>query len=97
MVTKKAQRGGVTRVVFELPADVDAREAYICGDFNDWDREATRLTRHRDGRFSVTVPLESGRSYRYRFLLDGQRWENDWSAEAYAPNEYGGEDSLITV
>jgi len=97
MVTKKSTRNGATKVTFELPADVGAREAYLCGDFNDWDRAATRLTRHRDGHFSVSLPLESGRSYRYRFLLDGERWENDWAAEAYAPNEFGGEDSLVTV
>jgi hypothetical protein len=51
----------------------------------------------KSGDFSATVSLDAGNSYRYRYLLDGQRWENDWDAEAYAPNEFGAEDSIITV
>ena len=27
----------------------------------------------------------------------GKRWENDWEAEAYLPNDHGTEDSVITV
>ena len=95
MAIKKSARGG-TKVLFELPSDIGAREVYLCGDFNDWAPDATRLRRHQDGRFSVTLPLEPG-SYRYRFLIDGERWENDWSADDYPPNDYGGHDSLITV
>jgi hypothetical protein len=55
------------------------------------------MVRRKDGRFSVTVALPAERSYRYRFLLDGERWENDWDAEMYVNNVYGTEDSLISV
>jgi hypothetical protein len=51
----------------------------------------------KDGSYSVTVSLDPGQSYRFRYLLDGQRWENDWDADAYVANQYGTEDSLITV
>ena len=51
----------------------------------------------KNGSFSVTVSLPAGQSYRYRYLLDGERWENDWDAESYVSNEFGGEDSVITV
>ncbi len=40
---------------------------------------------------------KTGRQYRYRFLLDGERWENDWAAEIYLPNSFGSEDSLVTI
>jgi hypothetical protein len=26
--------------------------------------------------------------------VDGERWENDWAADAYAPNAFGTEDSV---
>ena len=45
----------------------------------------------------MTVTLDSGRRSRYRFLVDGERWENDWAADAYAPNEYGGDDSVVEL
>jgi 1,4-alpha-glucan branching enzyme len=85
------------RVTFELPAEVPALAASVCGDFNDWSPTAHPMVRRKDGRFSVTVALPAERSYRYRFLLDGERWENDWDAEMYVNNVYGTEDSLISV
>jgi hypothetical protein len=55
------------------------------------------MVRRKDGRLSVTVSLPVDRSYRYRYLIDGTHWENDWDAEMYVHNDYGSEDSLIRV
>jgi len=54
---------------------------------------------HRDaqGGFSVTVDLDAGRAYRFRYLLDGQRWDNDWAADAYQHNDFGGDDSVVDL
>ena len=68
----------------------------LCGDFNDWSAEATALERGDDGTWQVSIPLEPDRSYRYRYLLDGERWENG-QAGHYEPNPYGGVDSVIVV
>lgn len=92
-----AKSGSTCRVTFELPPAVDAHTAMLVGDFNDWATDATPMTKRKDGRFSDTVSLAAERSYRYRYLLDGERWENDWEAEAYVTNEHGSEDSLITL
>jgi len=83
--------------MFSLPAEVQAETVTLCGDFNDWSLDGIQLERDRDGRWTTDVELEAGRSYRYRFLLDGERWENDWTALAYEPNEFGGDNSLIVV
>ena len=85
------------RVTFELPADVQAQSASLVGDFNGWSQDSHPLTRRKDGRFSVTLSLNTEQSYRYRFLLDGSRWENDWAADTYVTNSYGTEDSLVQV
>ena len=55
------------------------------------------MKRRKDGSFTITISLKPGQQYRYRFLLDGERWENDWAAEAYVPNEYGSEDSVVNI
>jgi hypothetical protein len=55
------------------------------------------MQRKPDGGFTVTLDLEAGRAYRFRYLLDGERWENDWTADDYVPNEYGGDDSLVDL
>ena len=66
----------------------------LVGDFNGWSRSATPL-RREGAWFTAEVDLEPDRTYRYRYLLDGDRWENDWSADAYAPNPWGSEDSVV--
>lgn len=85
------------RVTFELPSTVDAQSAAVCGEFSEWDPAKNPMKRKKDGRFALTISLKPGRSYRYRYLLDGERWENDWAADDYVPNEYGTQDSVSSV
>jgi 1,4-alpha-glucan branching enzyme len=89
--------GKLCRVTFNLPPEVNAKKAFLCGEFNDWSTHSHPMKRHLDGGFSTTVTLPVGREYRFRYLLDGQRWENAWQADAYLPNEFGTEDSVIRV
>ena len=92
-----SKTGSYCRVTFKLPAEVTAETAALCGDFNDWNVEAHPMKRLKDGSFSTTVSIPAGRTYRFRYLLDGERWENDWQADAYSPGAYGSDDSLIEV
>ena len=55
------------------------------------------MGRRDDGSFAVTLELEPGRCYSYRYWVNDDRWENDWSADAYVANEYGGENSMIDL
>jgi hypothetical protein len=41
------------------------------------------------------VTLAGNSTYRFRYLLDDERWENDWSADDYVANEFGGDDSVV--
>lgn len=88
---------GTVDVTFTLPADVHAGTVALCGEFNEWSAEDIRLERGSDGSWRATVPLEPGRSYRYRYLLDGQQWENDRRADRYVPNPLGSTDSVVVV
>ncbi len=89
----------VCKVTFKLPkkAAPRAKKVTIVGEFNNWNREATPLKRLKNGDWSVTLELQPGRQYRYRYLIDDSLWENDWFADRYVPNPYGGDDSIIEV
>jgi 1,4-alpha-glucan branching enzyme len=89
----------VGKVTFKLPKEAAraARKVHVVGEFNDWDRKATPMARLKDGGFSVTLDLEPGREYRFRYLIDEQIWENDWEADKYEPSPYGAEDSVVVV
>lgn len=92
-----SKTGSKCRVTFKLPAEVEAETAVLCGDFNEWDAEVTPMKQLKDGSFSATVSLNAGKAYRFRYFLDGVRWENDWEADQYLPNSYGEEDSVVSV
>jgi hypothetical protein len=84
-------------VTFTFPADVQADSVVLCGEFSQWTVEGIQLDRGDDGSWRAVVALEPGRSYRYRYLIDGERWENAPGADQYVPNPYGSVDSVITV
>ena len=90
----------VSKVTFRLPAEAapGARSVVLVGDFNDWDEAATPMDRLRSGEYKVTLDLETGREYNYRFLIDGVVWENDWEADKYVPCGFAGiENSVVVV
>ena len=96
MIEKSPSVDSVVAVMFRVPADAGARSACVAGEFNGWSTTATPMTEN-DGEFCAVVDLERGRSYRFRYFLDGRRWENDWAADGYVANEYGGDDSVIDL
>jgi 1,4-alpha-glucan branching enzyme len=97
MIKKTPRKNGTVSVTFELPAEAGGETVHLVGDFNDWSKEATPMARRKDGRFSVSLSLAAGSSYKYRYLVDGHRWENDWAADGYERNEFGGDDSVLQL
>ncbi|MCU1401378.1 MAG: glycoside hydrolase family 13 domain protein [Acidimicrobiales bacterium] len=87
----------VAAIAFVLPAAVGASTVAVVGEFNDWDATANSMDRSDDGSFSTVVNVAVGRTYAYRYLVDGERWENDWNADAYSPNAFGGDDSVLDL
>jgi 1,4-alpha-glucan branching enzyme len=83
-------------VTFRLPHAAEAEQVSVVGDFNEWSHTAHPMERDGDV-FVAQIALAPGRPYRFRYLLDGERWENDWAADAYLPNEFGGDDSVIDL
>jgi len=98
MLKKSYSKDGKScRITFKLPAEIGAKNAFLCGDFNDWDDTQRPMKQLKDGSFSVTISLKPGSSYRFRYWLNGERYENDWEADRYVPNEFGSEDSIVEV
>lgn len=82
-------------VTFTHPVDGDSPAAVV-GEFNDWSPDRHPMT--SDGAIStVSIRLAPGRAYRFRYLIDGARWENDWQADRYEPNDFGGDDSVVDL
>ena len=89
--------GQYCRVTFKVPPDVDAKSVVLCGDFNDWDKEATAMKHLKDGSFSITITLPANNSYRFKYFLGAQRWENDLDDDDYIRNDFGSENSVLNI
>jgi len=83
------------KVTFEVPRELKAKDVSLVGEFNDWNGAATPMRRLKDGRFTVTLELQPQRAYQFRYLVDGGRWDNDWAADRYVPNPFGGDNSVV--
>ncbi len=96
---KYLKQGSLCSVTFVLPKEAapDAGSVCILGEFNNWSPDAHPLVRREAGDFVITQELEAGRPYRFRYVIDGWKYENDWFADRYEPNPYGGEDSVVDV
>ncbi len=75
----------------------NARNVSLVGDFNDWNATRTPMMQLENGDFIITIDLDSGREYRFRYCIDGNRWVNDWYADRFVPNKYGSKDSVVIV
>ena len=90
-------KSGKVRVTFRLPAAAGATVAWVAGEWNDWSHLADQMDATADGTLECKVLLEPGRSYRFRYYLGDDKWENDWDADSYVDNEFGGADSVVTL
>jgi 1,4-alpha-glucan branching enzyme len=96
MIKSKVAKGKAN-VTFTVDPRVGAQTAAVCGEWNGWSPDADVMQPDGEGGFSLTVDLGVGRAYRFRYLLDGHQWDNDWAADAYQPNDFGGDDSVVDL
>lgn len=97
MLQKKPLAGRKVEVTFRMPPLDDVVELYLCGDFNGWQVKGVPLSQEPDGTWVATLVLEAGKSYRFRYYDNQGLWHNDWEADAYVPNEFGSDDSVLDL
>ena len=90
----------VSKVKFSLSGDqyTSASSILLVGDFNSWQIGETPLKKTKTtGVWSVSLDLETGKEYQFRYLIDGTNWENDPEADKFVPSGLGSENSVITL
>lgn len=85
------------KVKFVLSADHigKAKKVAVVGDFNNWDASANPLRKQKTGVFSSTLNLNKDHTYQFRYLLDGDYWLNDDTADAYAPSPISHDSNCV--
>ena len=96
--TAPTKEATTTKVTFTLPKEAvqTAQSVAVVGEFNNWDiLNGVALKKQKDGSFSTTLELEAGKEYQYRFLINGEVWENAWNALKYVETPFGTFNSVV--
>lgn len=97
MITKEfTPKRTVCKVTLSLPAEWAEKEVAVAGEFNDWEVGPAKLEKKKDA-WTTTLRLKPENEYKFKYYIDGERWENDDAADKYVPNEFGTEDSVVSI
>ncbi len=89
----------ICKVTFRLPREAapDAESVTIVGDFNKWNITESKMKKLKNGDFTLTLELPCDREYSFRYLIDSNRWENDWFADKHIPGDSEVDNSVVVV
>lgn len=87
----------ICKVTFTLPKEVAEQfdEVALVGDFNNWDHKANSFT--LKNKKSITIELEAGNEYQFRYLADGEVWLNESEADKHVATPYGSQNSVLVL
>lgn len=89
-----APRVEKTRIVFFHHED-RASEVCLAGDFNGW--EKAHCIKTEDGLWQAEIGCPGSGRYRYKFVIDGERWTEDASHGFKEEDGFGGFHSVLVV
>ena len=95
IIKSRTACSGKVTITFQLPETIWAETVHLVGDFNDWSRRSHPLSRTSNGQWTLSIDLPEGNAYQFRYLIDGTHWQNDWNADRYVSNPFGGDNSVI--
>ena len=74
-----------------------AKKAFLAAEFNQWRPDKTPMKALKNGDFTVTVTLDKGREYQYRYVVDDNNWVTDSAADKYVHSGMGNSQNSVVV
>ncbi len=81
-------------VAFEYASETASQVTLVC-EINEW--EPIPMKKNRKGVFRTRVRFPKEADFQFRYLIDGEIWENDCAADAYRLNEHGSDNSVVST
>ena len=50
-----------------------------------------------NGNWRITLTLPKGHKYQFRYLVNGQDWQNHGHVDKYARNKFGSDNSVVVT
>lgn len=99
MLKKQYQKNNSCKVTFVLPKESfhaeSANTVKVLGEFNDWNWEEGLTMKPAKNAFQASIKLDAGKSYQFRYVVEGQGWLNDPAADRYVPSPFPGIDNSV--
>ncbi len=87
----------MAQVTFSVPDGLWASALYLVGDFNDWHKTSHPFERDGAGGWTITIHLEIGHAYQFRYCCEADHWLNDPHADAYVYNIHGSDNFVVVT
>lgn len=84
------------RIVFTYHDD-SAESVFLVGDFNDWNRDSTEFKQNDEGLWQAEIPCQPSGKYRYKFLVNSERWMEDPNHGFKEDDGFGGFNSILHI
>jgi 1,4-alpha-glucan branching enzyme len=100
MIQKSFVDGGgkpIARVHFSVPGGGRGASIYLVGDFNDWHLTSHPMQYYPNTGWALTLDLEVGRAYQFRYLRDGEEWMCDSQADGFVYNANGVHNFIVVT
>jgi predicted flap endonuclease-1-like 5' DNA nuclease len=89
----------VCKVTFSLTTDQVGKKAEVrvLGTFNDWSWDKGLVLDAKKKDYSAAIELPAGTTYEFRYLVNGQDWFNDESADDYQITPFFSHNCVLVV
>ncbi|RTL60444.1 MAG: hypothetical protein EKK37_06315 [Sphingobacteriales bacterium] len=74
----------------------NAETVEILGLNSDW-KNSVIMSKKKDGSFSADVNLPKDSKHEFKYRVNETLWLNEPEADAEAPNEFGGTNSVLVL
>lgn len=96
MLTKKFfKTKDEAEITFEFYKD-GLDSVSLVAEFNNWQPLDMKFVK-KDKVFRTRVRLPKNSEFHFRYLVNQNEWENDFAADAYIPNTFGSDNSVVST
>jgi 1,4-alpha-glucan branching enzyme len=91
----------VYKVTFRLAKheqpDYPVNSVNLVADFNDWSFTDMPMQPLKNGDYKITVELKPGKKHEFRYLINNEKWFNEWEADEYILGDFGKDNCVIEL
>ncbi|XQF91700.1 isoamylase early set domain-containing protein (plasmid) [Pseudoalteromonas espejiana] len=95
MLNKRFFKTDEAEVTFEF-THPDAEQVCLLGGLQIGNQLQMKLNK-KQGVFKCKQRLPVDKQFHFRYLINGETWDNDHQADGYIPNTFGTENSIVNT